>query len=216
MDATRVIGIAGILALGGLGFWHAYRSARRAGSERPAGDGPDSLAIVPADRPIIIDAPALDFGGEPFNFDLGAPDMTPETLNIPRTTRGLRNRNPGNIRWIAAPASRWRGMIRDDGTGYGVFDTDANGIRALAKQLIVYETRYKLTTVRTIITRWAPPSENQTGPYVVAVAKALRVNPDDTISARLHLTTMVLAIIKHENGLQPYNPEDVSTWSRLA
>lgn len=132
-----------------------------------------------------------------------------------RNTRGLRNKNPGNIRWIAKASSRWRGMIANDGTDYGVFDTDANGIRAIGKQLGVYQSRYGLRTIRAIITRWVPPSENATSAYISAVAKRLNVSPDADFDVQARLVELTNAIIYHENGRNPYAPADVSKWVRL-
>lgn len=140
--------------------------------------------------------------------------VAPAPAAFTRTTRGLRNYNPGNIRWIVNPKSRWRGMIRDDGTGYGVFDSDANGIRAIGKQLGVYARR-GLVTVRQIISTWAPPTENATLAYVDAVARRLRVSPDATIDVQTRLVDLANAIIHHENGRNPYAPADVAKWVRL-
>src|SRR4051812_46965540 len=50
--------------------------------------------------------------------------------------RGIRNNNPGNIRFLPA-ASAWRGQIGSDGS-FGIYDTPANGVRAIAKQLQKY------------------------------------------------------------------------------
>lgn len=50
----------------------------------------------------------------------------------------IRNRNPGNIRPSSPP---WNGTIGESG-GFVVFDTMANGIRALCKQLMRYQDRY--------------------------------------------------------------------------
>ncbi len=113
--------------------------------------------------------------------------------------RGIRNNNPGNIRWISQAGRRWRGMERDDGGGYAVFDTMANGVRALGKQLLKYQER-GLDTVREIIATWAPSSENDTGAYVGAVAAALQVSPDEKISVQARLADLAAAIIRHENG----------------
>lgn len=139
---------------------------------------------------------------------------TAPPLPILRNTRGLRNYNPGNIRWIPQATARWRGMIRDDGTGYGVFDSDMNGIRAIGKQLGVYARR-GLTTVRQIISTWAPPTENATIAYVDAVARRLRVSPDAQIDVAARLSELTNAIIYHENGRNPYASADVAKWVRL-
>lgn len=123
-------------------------------------------------------------------------------------TRGLRNNNPGNIRYSAA--NNWQGQTGQDDAGFSIFDTAQNGIRALAVVLKNYQNKYGLNTVQDIISRWAPSSENDTAAYISDVADrmgvapnaALNLNDDDT------LTALVNAIIHHENGLNPY---DVAT-----
>ncbi len=66
-----------------------------------------------------------------------------------------------------------------------------------------------IDTVREIISRWAPTNENNTEAYIQSVATACGVRPD----AALNLTDkglmlkLVKAIIKHENGSQPYTDD---------
>jgi len=83
-----------------------------------------------------------------------------------------------------------------------VFDTMANGIRALGKQLLVYQDRYGLSTIRQCIQRWAPQSENDTDGYVAFVAHVCELQPDDNLN--LHdfntLYWMTVAIGEQENG----------------
>ena len=74
------------------------------------------------------------------------------TLGI-STPKGLRNHNPGNLRYVASVP--WNGQVGDDGTGYAVFDTDEHGVRALGHQLQTYSS-LGLNTVTAIITRSAP------------------------------------------------------------
>lgn len=122
------------------------------------------------------------------------------------TPRGIRNRNPGNIDY--APGVKWLGLDDPPSDGRFCRFTDAVfGIRALCKVLLAYQRKHKLLTVRQIINRWAPPSENDTGAYVASVAKRLGVEPDAPLSLetdRERLASLAEAIITHENGEQPY------------
>lgn len=120
--------------------------------------------------------------------------------------RGIRGNNPGNIE---VTGERWQGQTGSDGR-FATFDTPQAGIRALARNLLTYQERHGLNTVQAIVNRWAPPRENDTGAYVQAVARALGVEPDATLSLRDPQTLQRLAeaIIHHENGRQPY-PEAV-------
>lgn len=128
-------------------------------------------------------------------------------MNLPR---GIRNNNPGNIRW----GSDWLGLKKDgklQDPSFCVFTTPVAGIRALAKVLINYKKIYGLKTVRQIISRYAPPNENQTTAYVQSVAKQLGVLPDVMINIeeRGVLTVFIKAIIRMENGTQPYSDETI-------
>lgn len=117
--------------------------------------------------------------------------------------RGIRNNNPGNIR---RSSDQWYGLapVQTDDSFFQ-FSDPKYGIRALAKILLNYERLYYLDTVRKIIKRWAPGHENPTDSYVTYVAKAAGVGPDDTISVRAHLGDLVRAIIRFENGFNPYS-----------
>lgn len=66
-----------------------------------------------------------------------------------------------------------------------------------------------MKTVRQIISRYAPPSENQTIAYIQSVAKQLGVYPDTVIDIeeRGVLTVFIKAVIRMENGIQPYSDE---------
>lgn len=120
--------------------------------------------------------------------------------------RGERNNNPGNIR---ISTNAWRGKVpiaqNTDGA-FEQFDTVENGIRALGKLLLSYSKNYGLNTVRKLITRYAPPSENITSSYVSAVAGALGVTPDTpiTVANPATLFNLAKAIIRHENGRVSY------------
>lgn len=118
--------------------------------------------------------------------------------------RGIRNNNPGNIR---RSSDRWRGLapIQTD-TAFFNFNDPVFGIRAMVIILLKYQSHYGLRTVRSIINRWAPPVENNTSAYARAVAAEMGVEMDDEISISRPSTMYALlcAIIRHENGRQPY------------
>ena len=122
--------------------------------------------------------------------------------------RGIRNNNPGNIRH----GQNWQGLhpkSRELDSAFCVFTTPVAGIRALAKVLINYKKIHGLNTVRQIISRYAPPNENQTIAYIQTVAKQIGVFPDAVIDIeeRGILTVFIKAVIRMENGVQPYSDE---------
>lgn len=116
--------------------------------------------------------------------------------------RGIRNNNPGNIRH----GSDWQGMsVSQTDNAFVQFENPVWGIRALNRVLRTYETRYGLNTVAKIISRWAPSNENDTTSYIESVSKALDVQPNQVIDVQARAVELSAAIIKHENGLQPYD-----------
>lgn len=141
---------------------------------------------------------------------------------MPTVTRGVRNFNPGNI----DRGQQWLGLASKDEmtpeqrreTRFAVFKAPEWGIRALAKLLQTYQSKHGLKTVRGIINRWAPPSENDTGAYVAAVARAAGVGPDEPVSVteRSVATALVTAIIAHENAGYRYPDSVVAKGLELA
>ena len=125
-----------------------------------------------------------------------------------QTPRGIRNNNPGNIRHGA----NWQGLNPDGrkiDSAFCVFIAPVYGIRALAKVLTNYKKIHNHNTVRQIISRYAPPNENQTAAYILSVARQLGVYPDTIIDIeeRGVLTVFIKAVIRMENGIQPYSDE---------
>jgi hypothetical protein len=134
-------------------------------------------------------------------------------LSLPR---GLRNNNPGNIRI----RDEWRGLASmQTDKEFCQFTTCEYGIRAMA--VILRNTYFRKrgrNTVALIVSSWAPPNENDTLAYQASVAKVLGVSMDDVINLErtLTLTTLISAIIKHENGVQPYTTKQIVSGVQLA
>lgn len=118
--------------------------------------------------------------------------------------RGIRNKNPGNIR---KSFEKWQGLdSRQLDRDFFQFTAPEWGIRAIARILLTYQAKYGLKSVKDIIGRWAPPTENDTAAYVKNVAKKLGVGVTAAIDASdpAVMRPLVEAIIMHENGQQPY------------
>lgn len=123
--------------------------------------------------------------------------------------RGIRNNNPGNLEF--SNSNPWQGQAGSDGR-FAKFETPEHGIRALGRNLLSYQ-RQGIDTVSDIINRWAPPEDNNdTGAYIQAVCAQLGVGPDQQINASdpQTLNALCAAIIKHENGNQPYSSDQIS------
>jgi len=67
-----------------------------------------------------------------------------------------------------------------------------------------YYHKYRLDTIRDIVTRWAPPNENNTHAYIENVSRLTGIDPDDTLGspsdspARWMMVGTAMAI--QENG----------------
>lgn len=129
--------------------------------------------------------------------------------------RGLRNFNPMNLRHSA---DKWQGAadVQAD-PDFVTFKSPEYGIRAGAKVLMAYQKR-GLDTVGEIIATYAPSVENDTNAYVQAVCNDCGVDSNDVLDMDNCETMMKLvkAIIRHENGTQPYSDAVILDGLRLA
>ena len=90
---------------------------------------------------------------------------------LEKLPRGIRNKNPGNIKL----GTDWDGLSKEQTDPvFCIFDEAVMGIRALMRILLVYRFHHKKATIDDIITRWAPPSENDTDAYIKFVKKRLK------------------------------------------
>lgn len=125
--------------------------------------------------------------------------------------RGIRNNNPGNIE---ARETRWQGQAGSDGR-FAKFTTPEHGLRALSRDMQTKMGR-GLTSVRSILNTYSPPSENNTAAYIAAVSRVLGVSPDarlDPNDVQMRVKLMA-AIIQHENGQQPYTNVQLTQGAR--
>ncbi|BAO29383.1 hypothetical protein [Sulfuritalea hydrogenivorans] len=129
--------------------------------------------------------------------------------------RGIRNNNPGNLVKSDIP---WDGKVAGAESRFEVFSTPEQGIAAMARNLISYQDRHGLDTVQDIIGRWSPPDENKTGVYVATVARELAVKATDRLNLNDEgtLTRLTQAIVRHENGKQPYSGAQIAAGVKAA
>lgn len=125
---------------------------------------------------------------------------------------GLRLNNPLNIR---KSSITWEGKAAVQPNEDFVSFIDAHhGIRAAAKNLLTYYRKYKLKTVQGIVTRWAPPDDdNDTATYITRVAQRLQVQPDVELDLEDPevLKALIVAMMPEEIGTVPYDAETIST-----
>lgn len=87
------------------------------------------------------------------------------------------------------------------------------GVRAAFLVLRNYVGRHKLNTIRKIITRWAPGSENNTRLYIDTVCRRMNMQPDDEITFRpCPMIPLFLAMCYVENGREIDTETVVEGW----
>lgn len=129
--------------------------------------------------------------------------------------RGIANNNPGNIRRTGIT---WRGEVPDrDKTDalFEQFQAPEWGVRAMAREILT-SVRRGQTTIRSIITEWAPPIENPTDDYIRNVSSRTNIGADTAIDVARDLPALIGAIIVQENGYNPYPADVISQGIRLA
>jgi hypothetical protein len=89
-------------------------------------------------------------------------------------------------------------------TGFQQFDTPEAGIKAVDDQLRIYGSKHKLKTLREVISRYAPPSENDTESYIKNVSQRTGLKPDEEIDLSNPTIRHIISgpIILQEQGLQ--------------
>ena len=127
-------------------------------------------------------------------------------LNIKRIMaipRGIRNHNPLNIRRSESHQARLNGRVSTDVDKVNIrrskdqwkglaeaqndrafcqFKSLEYGWRAAFYLLTrTYYHKYRLYTIRGIISRWAPSSENDTSAYIQNVSRLTGIDPDEPI-----------------------------------
>ena len=126
--------------------------------------------------------------------------------------RGLRNNNPLNIR--RNPRNKWKGLrpVQDD-PSFCQFTEMKWGIRAAIRLMENY-IRKGFKTPRQIISRWAPPSENNTAGYVNSVAMFLngKLGMDARMQRRADFCLLAQAMAWVETGKQLSDQQFIEGW----
>ena len=141
-----------------------------------------------------------------------------------KLSRGWRNNNPMNIRYVAT--NKWKYKVKDEGKTDKAFEEFTNcvwGWRAAFYLLMKYYFKAKLKTPRMIIMRWAPPSENNWVAYVKNVMQFMHLHGYPNLQANATLgnpyvyreqwTKFVMAMTIQESGKMPSDTEDMELMS---
>lgn len=119
--------------------------------------------------------------------------------------RGIRNNNPLNI----VKGNSWKGeRANQTDKRFEEFESMEMGLRAgfilLRNYIEGTKTRpTKFNTIRKIVSRWAPPSENYTQRYIDNVCKWSGLLPDEVVlfRERKKMVAIVQAMAKMECGV---------------
>ena len=128
-------------------------------------------------------------------------------------SRGLRNCNPGNIRKSRVKYEGEVAPSRD--IEFKEFRSMAYGYRAMFVLLDSYRSKYGLCTIRQMLGRYAPPTENFTEGYVRFVSSRTGIAPDEIVNTRAarDMIPIVAAMSQIENGVPAIISDIEEGWS---
>lgn len=117
----------------------------------------------------------------------------------------IKRNNPGNIR---PTTKKWLGECTRPGQPFCEFQTLEYGCRAMLKLLSIYITKHKLTTLHSIIHRWAPLQDcNNTEAYIQTVCnKTPFSRSQQLLATKEFLIPLAKAMTEVEHGVRA--PDD--------
>ncbi|WP_417654251.1 transglycosylase [Escherichia coli] len=155
----------------------------------------------------------------PAEFNAPTSNTIAADLNIGGSNaknRNYRNNNLGNLVFANQEGATLEAPNAKGEQRFARFNTPEEGIRALSNQVSSYYNGtsaaagyQKLQTVSSIISKWAPPKENNTNQYIDNVSKYLGVSPNEKIDVSNPevMTQLVRAIATKEGGNPAVNNE---------
>lgn len=113
------------------------------------------------------------------------------SVNIPKGTLASVNNNPGNLRFANQP-----GATPGKG-GFAKFSTPEEGAAALVRQVALDVSRGN--TLATLISKYAPPSENNTAQYIAQAAKSLGISANTRLTDA-HVKSLAKFVARKESS----------------
>ena len=180
------IGTAAALGLQGVNFARDKAAENAEKKMQEEGANPvDKNKLIPGNKPDAIPPKVLSTT-TPTGLNAGTKKLKNAGMSIDygdsvKTggTKSWRNNNPGNIR--AGDFATSQGAIGKDKDGFAVFPDEQTGDKAREK-LLFEGKNYKDLSVSAAISRYAPPSENNTGAYIADVSKAMGIDANTKMS----------------------------------
>jgi hypothetical protein len=136
-------------------------------------------------------------------------DQTPPQSSI----IGQRINNPYNIRQYD------QGFVGESGedSGFVSFEDPMYGVRAADKVLTTYGTKRGINTIRGLINRFAPPSENDTRNYVNYISGQLGIDPDAEVDlSDPEMRARILSPMAMMESRSEYSPGQITEMIEMA
>lgn len=113
------------------------------------------------------------------------------TKTAPVKSQSVNANNVGNLRPVGKS------------TGFQQMESPEAGIKAIDENLKTYGEKHGINTLRGVINRWAPASENDTESYIKNVSQKTGLKPDDKIDLSDPVIRHIISgpIILQEKGL---------------
>ncbi|NPD67307.1 hypothetical protein HN018_06930 [Lichenicola cladoniae] len=117
----------------------------------------------------------------------------PQRGNVPR---GYRNNNPLNLTYVPGQI----GVTGSDGR-FGQYGTMSDGVAAAERQMLLNQNR-GAGTLSALISKWAPPNENDTAGYIAQVAGQTGLDANAPVNMRdpSIASKVIGAMAARENG----------------
>lgn len=126
-----------------------------------------------------------------------ASKKTQATIGNGMNTVGIRNNNPLNIRYN--PANDWDGQIDAKSGPFAYFSDKKYGYRAAFKLLNTYVTKHGLQSIPGIVSRWAPPEDNNpTAEYIRFIVNKTGI-PSMVLINQSHYKPIIAAMAEFES-----------------
>lgn len=126
----------------------------------------------------------------------------------------IASNNIFNIRYSAL--TKWKGQIGMR-KGFVEFKELSFGIRAWLIVMRTYRHKYGCKCIRDIVTRYAPPSENNTGNYITYCSKYVAIALDQELLSQEQYYKLAVAMARMETSteLTPWTVENVATFYNI-
>jgi hypothetical protein len=119
-------------------------------------------------------------------------------IQVDGMPRGLTDNNPGDL--TPPPSGSWNGQVGLDGP-FCIFSDTVLGLRALAMDIANNIIGDGNNTITLLITKYAPPFQNDTAAYISSVAGDTGLDPNSAIpQTQAVLASLMRAIANKELG----------------